>query len=253
MRTTTVLLLSLLLAPAAVGHAQEMSPAMRASAVSRAREIAGCIDRNHHEMQRVMRLMVAAERQRDAATDPAVRRDAEAAIEALIVRVVRVQRDARECLGTMLPEPGVSVVEQAPPPDPAADSVASTEGSLRAIERDARLADFIQVELAQQVDGAGRLDDHHVRAAVRRAVGRLERCYERYLDRGSMEARHLDLVFTLNGSGSARSVTVERSDFHDQTFERCVRSAGSSIRAPSAPRGGSAIYSYRLRFGRPSR
>ncbi len=250
MRKITVLLFGLLIAPASPASAQEMTPAQRASAVSRARELAGCIDRNHHEMQRVMRLMVAAERQRDTSGDPAARRDAEAAIEALIVRVVRVQRDARGCLGTTLPEPGVSVTVRPPPPDPAADSVASSEGSLRAIEHDAQLAQFIQVELAQQVDGAGRLDEHVVRTAVRRAAGRLERCYERYLDRGSMEARHLDLVFTFRGSGSARSVAVERSDFGDRTFERCVRSAGSSIRASRAPAGGSATYSYRLRFGR---
>ena len=241
------------LVPGAYARAQEMTPAQRAAAVARAREIAGCVDRNHNELQRVMRLIVAAERQRDTAGDAAARRDAEAAIEALIVRVVRVQRGTRECLGETLPETGVTVVERAPPPDPAADSVAGTEGSLHLVERDAALAEYIHVVVGQQVDGSGRMAPHEVRSAVRRATGRLVRCYERYLDRGSMEPRNLDLVFTLSGSGRSRAVTVERSDFEQPSFERCVRAAGGSIRARRGPSGGSATYSYRLRFGRRPR
>ena len=252
---TTVLCLSLsLLAPASAALAQpQMTPAERATAVSRARELAGCLDRNHNEMQRVMRLLVAAERQRDTSGDPAAQRDAEAAIEALMVRVNRVQRDATGCIGTRVPQPGATVIERPPPPDAAADSVAGTDGSIQAVERDAQLSEYIRVVVGQQVDGSGHLEAHEVRGAVRRASARLARCYEQYLDRGSMEAHHLDLVFTFSGSGGVRGVTVENSDFADAPIERCVRAAGGAIRAPRGPSGGSAQFSYRLRFGRPPR
>ena len=119
------------------------------------------------------------------------------------------------------------------------------------MEHDAQLAQYIYVVVAQQVDGQGRLDDHVVQSAVRRATTGFERCYERYLDRGSMEPATLDLVFTFRGAGAVRSVAVENSRFDDDTFEHCIRSAAGQIRTTSPPRGGEAQYSYRLRFGRP--
>lgn len=86
-----------------------------------------------------------------------------------------------------------------------------------------------------------------------RGIGsRLERCYDRYLDNGSIRARQLDLVFTFRaGSNRASSVDVEQSQFEDERFQRCVRSAGQRMRATASPRGGEATYNYRLRFGRP--
>lgn len=251
MRTTRLLLIFASLLVTAPAAAQLMSPAERATAVSRARELAGCLDAHHNEMQRIMRLLVAAERQRDTSTDAAARRDAESAIEALVIRSAGVQTGARECLSVRVPTPGATVVVEPPPPDAVADSVAGTGGSLPTVERDARLAEYIHVVTAQQVDGSGQLDDHVVQSAVRRATAGLERCYEQHLDRGSMEPATLDLVFTFRGAGAARDVAVENSHFDDATFDRCVRTAAAQIRTSSAPRGGDAQYSYRLRFGRP--
>ncbi len=248
---TTIFLSTALTLFSATAVAQQMSAAERASGVSRARELAGCLDAHHNEMQRILRLIVAAERQRDTSTEPAAQRDAEAAIEALLVRVASVQRGASECIGVRVPTPGpTTVVVQPPPPDPAADSVAGTAGSIPAIERDAVLAQYVVVVVGQQVDGRGSLDDADVRVAVRRAAGSLERCYEQYLDRGSMEPATLDLVFSFRGAGAAREVAIENSHFDDATFERCVRTAGQQIRTSVPPRGGDAQYSYRLQFGR---
>lgn len=248
---TIRLSLALLLLAAGPAAAQQMTPAERATAVSRARELAGCLDAHHNEMQRIMRLLVAAERQRDTAGDPAARRDAEAAIEALMIRVSSVQRGAQECVGVRVPTPPPNeVITRGPPPDPAADSVAGTGGSIQAIERDVALSQYILVVLGQQVDGRGAVDDADVRVAVRRATTGLERCYEQYLDRGSMEPATLDLVFTFRGAGPARNVAIENSHFNDATFERCVRAAAGQIRASAAPRGGDAQFSYRLQFGR---
>lgn len=88
---------------------------------------------------------------------------------------------------------------------------------------------------------------------MRQIAPRLDRCYARYLDRGSIEARELNLVFSLRGSSRPRRVDVERSGFADAAFERCVGAAGRHLRVSSAPSGGEAVYSYTLRFGRSPR
>jgi len=249
MRTTaTCALLVSLSLPAPRVSAQVMTPEERASALGRARAIAACLDRHHNEMQRIMRMVVAAERQRDTARDEAARRDARAAIDSLLQRTARVQSGARECLGEQMPQPGTVVRE--PPPDPSAAAVAGSQGSLNTVERDVALTSTIHVVRATQVDGHGQMEPHAVRSAVRRAVPRIERCYGEYLDRGSMSARHLDLVFTFRGNGAARLITIENSDFSDARFLRCMHAAAQRIRAASGPRGGEAQFSYRLRFGR---
>ena len=230
--------------------AQDMSPGDRAVGAQRARELARCLSAQSAEMLRVTSLLDAAERQRDTAPDPAARRDAEAAIEALLVRIASVQRDTAECLRITVPGPRPTTVVVEPPADPAADAVAGTGGSLPAIEREARLSEYIVVVLAQQVDGRGRLDAGAVRGAFRGAVPGLERCYEQHLGRGSIQAGTLDLVFWLRGAGPAREVTIESSRFSDPELERCVRAAAQNIRTAAAPRGGGAQFSYRLRFGR---
>jgi len=252
MRTTALLalLLSLTL-PAPRAAAQVMTPAERATALERARALAGCLDRHHNEMQRILRMVVAAERQRDTARDEAARRDARAAIDSLLQRAAGVQRGARECLGDEMARPGTVVRD--PPPDPAAAAVAGSQGSLNVVERDAALTNTIHVVRATQVDGQGQMDPGVVRSAMRRAVPRIERCYGEYLDRGSMSPRHLDLVFTFRGNGAARQITIENSDFSDARFLRCMQGAASAIRAASGPRGGEAQFSYRLRFGRAPR
>jgi len=255
MRPTPALLVlataAALTAPTPRAHAQELSVQERAAAVRRVRDLAACVERNHQQLQRLLRLVDQAETQRDHAGDASARRDAQRAIEALVTRAEDVRTRARECLGgAALPTVGTQVVERPPPPDAAADAVAQSGGSIHEIERDARLGSNIHVERAQQVDGQGRVDSSVIRAAVRAIGPRLDRCYERYLDRGSVQARRLDLVFTLSGSGRASSVQVERSGFSDATFERCVRAAGQRIRASRGPAGGAAIFSYTLRFGR---
>ncbi|HJL18719.1 MAG TPA: hypothetical protein RMH99_23860 [Sandaracinaceae bacterium LLY-WYZ-13_1] len=251
MRTTALASLALTLLLGAHASAQELSTSERASALSRVRSLSACLERHHEQLDRILDLIGEAEQQRDRARDARVRRDAEAALEALIARAAEVQRQARACVGGEdLPSPGTRVVERGPAPDPAADAVARPGGTVRTVEEDARLTSNVHVVRGEQVDGQGRLDASEVRRAVRRIGGRLDRCYERYLERGSISARQLDLVFTLRRSRRARSVSVERSGFHDRAFERCVRAAGRRIRASEAPSGGEAVYSYRLRFGR---
>ncbi|HEY8430546.1 MAG TPA: hypothetical protein VIL20_19335 [Sandaracinaceae bacterium] len=240
----------LALAVPSLAFAQEMSASDRASAVARVRSLASCLESRHQELQRVLSLLRESEQQRERARDDAVRRDAERAIEALIARAADVQRSARACLQGDLPSPGARVVVRNPPPDPAADAVAEAGGTVRTIETDAELTSNVRIVRGEQVDGEGRIDGDAVRRAVRAIASALGRCYDDYLDRGSMTARELDLVFTFSGAGAARGVDVERSGFRDARFEQCVRSAGRGLRVSSGPVGGSATFSYRLRFGR---
>lgn len=240
-----------LLASASGARAQEMSAAERSQALSRVRRMADCMERQRNALARLMRLIRESEQQRDAARDARVRRDAERAIDALIARAAGVQREARACFeGESLPAPPTDVIVRDPPPDPAAESVASDRGTVRSVETDARLSDHIRVVRGEQVDGQGRVGASVIQQGVRRIASRLERCYASYLDRGSIDARQLDLVFTLRGSSRARGVAVERSGFSDARFERCVRTAGARLRFSERPQGGEATFSYRLRFGR---
>lgn len=251
MRHRSLLFAVFLLANPGLASAQELSAADRDAALSRVRTFASCIEGRHQELQRVLTLVRESEQQRDSARDAAVRRDAERAIEALIARASDIQARARACSqGEALPAPGTRVIVQEPPRDAAADAVAEAGGTVRTIEADAVLASSVRVVRAEQVDGQGRIEASEVRAAVRGIAAHLQRCYDAYLDRGSMTARELDLVFTFRGSGAATAVDVERSGFEDARLDQCVRQAGRSLRVSRGPSGGPAMFSYRLRFGR---
>ena len=240
---------------ASTGLAQEsqgpLNRAERAAALSRVRAMAGCVETQHRRLREVLRLIGQSETQRDRASDAAAREAAQHALDALILRASDIQRDARACVGGAdLPAPGTEVIVRGPPPDPTADSVARRGGTVRVVETDAELANNIRIVRGEQVDGAGQVDAAAIRAGVRGARARIARCYAAHLDRGSIDARQLNLVFTVRGSGAVRAVRVEASTFRDRVFERCIATAGRSIRVRSAARGGSAIYSYTLRFGR---
>lgn len=249
MRRPLSLVCLLLLLPASAS-AQEMTAQERTQALGRVRSMAQCVERERAALQRLMRLIAESEQQRDRASDQRVRQDAERAIEALLARTGDTQRALRECLSADLPDTGPAVVVRDPPPDPAADHVAASGGTVRSVERDERLTDQIRVVRGEQVDGQGRLDGAVVRRGVRSVTSQLTRCYEAYLRHGAAGARRLNLVFTLRGGGAPRDVGIERSGFGDARFERCIRSAGQRMRFGSGPQGGEAIYSYTLRFGR---
>ena len=250
MRQLTALL-ALLLCPA-LASAQPMTDSDRAAAMNHVSALSQCLTRSHQEMDRFMVLIRQAERQRDVARDAAARRDADRAIEALIGRVADLQGRTRACVSAPnIPSSNTRVIVREAPPDPAAASVAGSEGSIQSVEQGAELSSNIHVVRGWQIDGQGELDDGAVRSAMRGIASRLERCYDQYLEDGSIRARQLDLVFTFRaGAGRATSVEVEQPQFDDQRFLRCVRSAGQRLRASTGPSGGDATYDYRLRFGR---
>ncbi len=246
------LLLAALLVSASAASAQDMSDSDRTAALGRVRAMAACVEQQNLELTRVLRLIAESEQQRAQARDERVRRDADRALEALIARAAGIQRLSRACVGGAdLPQPGVEVVQRDAPPDAAANALAENEGTVRVVERDVALSGHVHIVTGEQVDGAGRMEPAHVRAAMRAIAPRIDRCYESYLDRASIEARQLDLVFTFrNGAARASDIGVERSAFQDARLETCVRQAARGISAARGPQGGHAIFSYRLRFGR---
>lgn len=251
MRHRALLLFVFLFAAPSLASAQELSTTDRDAALTRVRTLASCIESRHQELQRVLTLVRESEQQRDRARDEAVRRDAERAIEALIARAHDIQQRARACVqGEDLPSPGTRVEVRDAQPDPTEESVSEAGGTVRAVETDAELAPNVRVVRGEQVDGEGRIEASDVRRAVRAIAPALGRCYDDYLDRGSMTAHELDLLFTFRSAGAATGIEVERSGFEDARFEQCVRQAARSLRASRAPSGGSAMFSYRLRFGR---
>jgi hypothetical protein len=241
MRTTILALL--VLALPSLASAQDMSAADRTRALERVRALAACVAQHRTDLERILALVREAEQQRERARDDRVRRDADAAIEALIARAAGVQRQARACVGGAdLPSPGTSVVEHEAPPDPSADAIEDASGTVRAVEQNAPLSEHVHVVVGEQVDGGGTMDAAHVRAAMRSIAPRLERC-------AAGGARQLELVFTFrNGSPRASGVTIEGTGSGD-ALASCVRQAGQALRVSRGPYGGVATFSYRLRFG----
>lgn len=226
--------------------AQERRPSDRGPVLAQVRATSACVQREGLALQRIVSLIDASQSQRDQATDPALRRDAERAIETLLERAAEVQRSLARCVGSAPSGPAPSVVPQDPSADPAAEAMAEAVGSLQTVEADAVLARAVRVVRAEQVDGSGRMPLADVRAAVRSIGAQLQRCQESHLPRG---ARELDLVFTVRSAGRVSEVEVERTGAGDAALERCVRQAGRSLAVSRGASGGEAVFSYRLRFG----
>lgn len=243
-----VSLLIALMLPAAAS-AQSFSSSERSAALSQMRALASCLTQSQQDLERVMRLVAEAEQQRSRARDAAARRDAERTVDALIGRAADIQARARECVSAERLPSAQRVIVRDPPPDPSAAAVAERGGTVRTVEQDATLAENVQVVRGEQVDGEGSIDASEIRAAVHRVGAQLQQCYERYLDRGTLATRELDLVFAFRRAGPASNIEIERSGFSDRGVEACIRQAAARMRIRRAPSGGPAIFSYRLRFG----
>jgi outer membrane biosynthesis protein TonB len=236
--------------PLAASAQQPMSASDRTAALDRVRSMSACVSETNEDLARILHLVRESEEQRSRARDDRARIDADRAIDVLITRAAGVQARARQCVGGPdIPSPP-SVIVRGPAPDPNAESVAQPGNTVRSVETGTELTSSIRVVRGEQVDGEGRIEPATIRDAVRRIAPRLARCYEQYLARGSIDARELELEFTVSPAGRVGGVNVARSAFGDARFDGCVRTAARALRISSAPVGGEAIFGYRLRFGR---
>jgi hypothetical protein len=242
-------LLSLLLlglgAPAA---AQQMPADARAEAIRQVVRMSACVGPQADRLLRIEDLVEDAREQARSGGDAALRRDAEATLEALLLRAEVVREALVECVAHALPDPGGRTLLTREAPVGAAERrLLEAASSLHVFEVDAPLRGPIRVVRGTQVDGEGTLEDRAVQRAVRRVGGALARCWDER--EGGPRRGSLDLVFEVAASGRVSSVAIEDSAFAgDDGFEGCVRRAGERIAVRPGARGGPVTVSYRLRF-----
>jgi hypothetical protein len=241
------------------------------------REIA-CLRAQRERLARLQTLIAEADAQsRTSAHGAREREEGAAAIASLRAQAADAERAAKLCL-----EPGAAFATGetmqvadpvvARPLEPVAARLARLNGTAdahaahlgttspalaqdtaRLVERDIPLAGEVRVVRGVHTGGAGTLEHGVVRAAVRAIGPRLAACYERMVERGALREGTLALVFDVTGGGRPTRVSVTRTDhgdyLDDVTLGQCVRQAGDALRFSQAPRGGTATFTYTLRFG----
>lgn len=219
------------------------------------RELA-CLREKRERLARILVLLAQSEAQAHSTTLSARERDdGETAVLALRRQAADVERESQRCVETAMvfavgdtSQPVVQVVP--PPPDPVADDVARPNDAARVVERDARLSEDVRVVIGEQVDGVGSVEFSSVRAGVRGIAGRLAGCYDHMLEHGALREGTMILVFQVTSTGRATRVAVENDRLEDAALNRCVRQAGEALHFERGATGGTATYSYTLRFGR---
>jgi hypothetical protein len=116
------------------------------------------------------------------------------------------------------------------------------------VEEDQRIHPSVTVVRGEQVDGMGRADAGAVARGVRAQAGEIARCYDRLVGRGALARGSIILTFTVAGDGRATRASTEQSTIRDRGFAQCVEAAGRRITLDRGATGGTATYSYTLRF-----
>lgn len=223
--------------------------ALAQDGADQARAVAACMHEHDTQVQRLLRLLEAAER-RAAQTDLAadVRRDAVATVSALVDRIRSHAAQLRQCLDAHPIAVRVDErVEETAPTDATHERLAADRGTVHEIERDAPLAAGVHVVRGERVDGSGRAPDPSVRAAVRGVGSRWAACYDQYLDRAARRSGEVHLTFTAGDGGRVGQAQVERVGGFDTGMRQCIERAAVDMRV-SGQRGRS-VYAYVLRFG----
>lgn len=214
--------------------------------VQAVQELEHCIAEHHTHLSRIVRLIEEA-RGRTSSSDEAVRHDAELSIETLMERAVEARERLRECVARAHFEaPSHETVEHVTTPDHAADSVASSGGSIHEVESDAAVSQHVRVVRGERVDGAGSASDAAVRTAVHGLGPSIGTCYDDYVDRASSRRGHVHLSFTVEDGGRVSGASVERADF-DSQLRQCVQRAASTMRVAGAR--GRSVYAYEIALG----
>lgn len=236
-----------LLVAAAIALAPDGARAQDGAAQARA--VAHCLHEHDTQVQRLVRLIEAAEQRAAQADLPEdVRRDAVATVSALVDRIRSHAQQVRHCIEQHPIAVRVDErIEERAPAEATHERLAADRGTVHEIERDALVTTGVRVVRGERVDGSGRAADESVRAAVRGVGSRLSACYEQYLDRAARRSGEVHLSFTASEGGRVGQAQVERSGGFDDAMERCVERAAVEMRV-SGQRGRS-VYAYVLRFG----
>jgi hypothetical protein len=259
-RTHTVLVVVTLCTAAGLAAAQQMTQDAQ-RALSRTTAATAQLDRQlacmHDKRDRLARFaQLIREADAQARTQSGrAHDDAVASITSLERQAADVDRQARQCVGN---EPSafpatvtVAPVVQVPAGrDAVVDAVAQPTNDIHQVEPGgSALSEYVHIVRGEQVDGMGRVDDGAMRSAVRAIGGRLAACYDRFVDRGALRSGQMALVFQVDGAGGVSHVAVEGDSLGDSSLHRCVQDAGRALRVSQGAHGGSATFSYALRFG----
>jgi hypothetical protein len=245
-----------------------------------------CVRAQHERLGSTLRLLEEAERQaRSTTSGEAARRDAVHSAEALELRLGVIVGELRACLGQATPHTGTTHTASATSgatgttgttgttaatsttgtstatttprvvvqhegettPHPAETANPATE----VLESGRQLSRELFLVQAERVDGLGRADNNDVRQAVDRVAPQIAACYETLTAHSAHQRGRVYLTFTVTPEGRVRDIRLENFTIFDRTFQRCVGAAAGHLRVTQPATGGSARYSYHLRFGPP--
>ncbi len=280
--TASTALALLALATPRTSHAQ--TAAEIAATAQRLTQEVPCVRAQHERLGSTLRLLEEAERQaRSSTSGEAARRDAVHSAEALELRLGVIVGELRACLGQAAPHAGsthaagthtdtthvagtttgttgttgatgstatttprvVVQHEGETTPHPAETANPATE----VLESGRRLSRELFLVQAERVDGLGRANNEDVRQAVDRIAPQIAACYETLTAHSAHQRGRVFLTFTVTPEGRVRDIRLENFTIFDRTFQRCVGAAAGHLRVTQPATGGSARYSYHLRFG----
>lgn len=274
-----------LLALAAPRTAHAQTAAEIAATAQRLTQEVPCVRAQHERLGSTLRLLEEAERQaRSTTSGEAARRDAVHSAEALELRLGVIVGELRACLGQAAAPAGTThttgalagtthttgttagttgttgttggvvttprVVVQhegETTPHPAETPNPATE----VLESGRQLSRELFLVQAERVDGLGRANNDDVRSAVDRIAPQIAACYETLMTHSAHQRGRVFLTFTVTPEGRVRDIRLENFTIFDRTFQRCVGAAAGHLRVTQPAIGGSARYSYHLRFGPP--
>lgn len=242
MRSPPLLAVALTLFAVQDARAQDPTPD---EAEARASSALACLGPVQSQLTTHVRLLREAKQQLES-RDAAVRADAARAVISLEQRLDDLGEALRACVPRSARlEPRVEVHERTG----AEANVAERNAATQVVERDVALRRLVHVVVGERVDGRGNAPPDAVRRSVREVAGRLEQCYESFLERGALQTGTAILSFTVTGNGRVERTTVEQNTLRDTRFASCLRSAAGHMRIQSGASGGDARYAYTLRFG----
>jgi hypothetical protein len=229
-----------------------------------------CVRAQSERLNSTLRLLEEAERQASAATGGPARRDAVHSAEALELRLGVIVGELRACLGQgsqqasagttapgtttatspppaghVNPPPHVVVRHEGDTPHPAETPNPATE----VLDTGRALPGQLYLVQAERVDGLGRANNDDVRQAVDRVAPHISACYEQLMRHSAHQRGRVYLTFTVTPESRVRDIRLENFTIYDRTFQRCVGAAAGHLRVRHPAVGGSARYSFHLRFG----
>ena len=227
-----------------LNHASAQTPSANAAA-TRATAAHRCLQPLVQRLEGTLRLLQETQAQL-ASSDERVREDAAAAVVSLEQRIAATAEAIQACVPDAARlEPQTRVQEL----QGAAAAVGQRNAATQVLERDVPLVRNVRVVVGERVDGHGQAPSDLVRRAVRGVGGELQRCYERFLERGALQPGQAVIAFTVTNGGRTIRPSVEGVTIDDRSFQRCLRSAAAHVRVSGGSSGGDARYAYTLRFG----